>query len=490
MTPQQSKRDRSELRRSLRNVYIAWGFGAGWMFIVMGAAGTQFARLLGVSEFGFGLLAAVPFLAALTQLPVSFFIERFGHRKAMFMTTGIAGRSMWLLLAAIPWTLPREWWPIALIGGTAAAMFLLNMGGPAWMNWAADLIPSRLRGRYMSHRIRLGQVIGLFTTLLVGFGLDRSAAIAPDDLRNAISAAYILAALLGIVDFLWHAPVHLPDPPRGEPKSIRRLLAEPLGDRNFRWFIGFTGMFTFSIGYVGHYANLYVLEHIAIDSASRYLLVNTMMVAIPLLVMMLVLPIWGRLMDRFGRRPIMIIACVMVAHGGASWIFVTPHNWWFGYITVMIATAAWPAIEVGNLNILLSLADSKGGTRSGTAYVAVNSIVVAVAGTLSGLFGGAVAEWIGPDWRGAIFGFPVTYHGVLLIISGGLRLLAVFFLAKVHEPGAARTRDAARYLAGGLYSNLQQTVYFPTRIVGRAGRMSWTLARRTVRTVVRTPRKA
>jgi MFS family permease len=406
------------------------------------------------------------------------------------MVTGIVGRSIWIGLAVIPWVLPRHWWPAALVTGTAGAMLLLNLGGPAWMNWAADLIPAPVRGRYMSRRIRLGQGIGLITTLLIGFGLDRSSSLAPDDLRNAISVAYIVAAAFGVIDFLWHMPVRLADPPRRERKSMRRLLSEPLADRNFRWFLGFTAMMTFAVGYVGQFANLYVIEFIAIDSSSRYLLINTMMVAIPLLVMMLTLPIWGRLMDRFGRRPVMLIAGVLIAHGGASWIFVTPHNWWFGYITVIIATAAWPAIEVGNFNIMLSLADSKEGTRSGTAYVAVNSVVVAIAGTLSGLFAGSLAEMIGPQWRGSIFGFPLTYHGVLLIISGGLRLVALLFLAKVEEPGSARTRDAARYLIGGLYSNVQQAVFAPSRMVGVFGklsRMSWVFAKRTARSVVRTP---
>ena len=487
MLPNQSHRRRSDLRRSLGNVYIAWSFGAVWLFIVMGAASTEFARLLGVSAFGFGLLAAAPFVGALTQLPVSFVIERYGHRKAIFMTGGIAARSIWILLAVIPWALPREAWAPALVGGTALAMLLLQATGPAWMSWGADLIPSRLRGRYMARRIRLGQGIGLVTTLLIGFGLDRSAELAGDDLRNAISAAYIIAAFCGVIDYLWHLPVHIPDPPRRERKSLLRLMREPLADRSFRWFIAFTGTLTFATGYVGQFVNLYMIEHVAIDKQSRFLLVNTMLVAIPLLVMMLTLPIWGRLMDRFGRRPVMIIAGVLMAHGGASWIFVTPHNWWFGYLTVIVATAAWPAIEVGNFNILLSMADSKAGTRSGTAYVAVNSIVVAVAGTLSGLFGGAVAEWIGPDWRGAILGFPLTYHGVLMIISGVLRLVAIGIFARVHEPGSAPTRQAARYILGGLYSNVIQVAAAPggmvAGLVGRFRRMSWLAVRRPAQAV-------
>jgi MFS family permease len=472
-----SKANAAGSRRSLQLVLWAWVFGAGWMYIVMGAAATEYARSLGVGPFGFGLLAAVPFAGALTQLPMAYLIERYGHRKAIFITCGIGSRSMWLGFAAIPWLLPAEWWAPTLIGGMCVAMLLGNAGGPAWLSWAADLVPARIRGRYFSRRIQFGYIIGVVVTPLTGWALDHYGAADPQAIRAAISVAYIVAALLGVIDLLLHVPVPSPPHQTKPDLTLSRLIREPLADRSFRRFLGFTATLTFAVGFMGQFANLYVLEVLMADVERKYLVMNVMMVEIPLLVSIVSIGIWGRLMDRLGRRPVMVIAGLLMVNGGASWIFVTPENWYIGYAVVLVATFAWPAIELGNFNILVSLSGSR--QRGGSsAYVAINALVVAVAGIASGLFGGAVAAAIGEAWRGTLFGWPLTYHGVLFLISAGLRLLALLWLIGIHEPGAVDTRTAVRYMAGSFYSNVQQMLFMPSRVIGlasRIGRLSFRL---------------
>lgn len=459
-------------RIAMRQILWAWAFGATWMYITTGAAATEFARQLNLSPFEFGVLAALPFLGAFVQLPVSFYIERYGRRKIIFMSTGIMARAMWLPMALIPWVVPQRYWSIALLGAMTVTMILNQMGGPAWLSWAADIIPSRIRGRYFSRRIRLGQIVGIIVTLLVGLGMDYAAGLDPKDVRNAISLAYIFAALVGVMDYLMHVPV--PSPPQVvKPNvSLWRLMSDPLHDRNFLRFLGFTFTLTFSLGYIGQFANLYMLDVVLVDVPNKFFVMNVIMVAIPLLCMALAYPFWGRLMDRFGRRPIAIISGVLIVNGASSWILVTPDSWAVGYISVLLASFAWPGIELANFNILLNLSESQGGARAGSAYVALNSVVVAVAGTLSGLFGGAVAEWLGSDWKIIVFNWPITYHGVLFIISAVLRAASLLWLIGLQEAGSRRTRDAARYVAGNVYSNVQQAILMPSRIAGLVGRVS------------------
>lgn len=453
-------------------VLWAWPFGAVWAYALMGSGPTAYALDLGVSAFGFGLLGAAPFIGAAIQLPVSLFVERYGHRKMLFMTTGPLARSMWLGLAAIPWVgLPERVWPWALVGGTLVAMLFVQMGVPAWLSWAAELIPRRLRGRYMAQRMRLGQLVGAAVALAMGLLLDWAGDHTDElMLRRTVSAIYVAAGLLGMVDYAMHIPVHVPEPPRRRTLPWTQLLIEPLADRDFRWYLGFNAMLTMSIGYVGQFVNLYLLEEVCVDLKDKHIVINVMTVVIPLLIMVLVLRPWGRLMDRVGRRPVMVLSMIVVSMGAVAWIFVRPENWYIGYAIAFVATAAWPALELGNLNILLALSESRGGTRSGTAYVAVNSLVIALAGALSGVVGGALAEAIGNDWRWQIplIDWPVTYHGVLFLVSGAGRLGALFCLIQIHEPGSARTRDTARYLAANIYSNLQQAIFLPARLIDLA----------------------
>ena len=86
-------------RSSLRLVTLAWVFGAAWMYITTGAALTRFAQWLDMPKFGFGLLAALPFAGALSQLPASYMVERYGGRKRTFLIAGIIHRALWLAIA-------------------------------------------------------------------------------------------------------------------------------------------------------------------------------------------------------------------------------------------------------------------------------------------------------------------------------------------------------------------------------------------------------
>ena len=114
---------------------------------------------------------------------------------------------------------------------------------------------------------------------------------------------------------------------------------------------------------------------------------------------------------------------------------------------------------------------------AGSAYVAINSAACAVAGILSGLFGGAVAQALG-DWRTTILGYPLTYHGVLFIISSVLRLAAVGWLIGFQDHRAATARTALRYLGTNLYSNLQQAVFIPGRALQQLSRWTYQSTRR------------
>lgn len=474
-TQAEGAKTNGKLRRSLRYVLTAWGFGAVWMYITMGAAQTVYGKALGLSPFGFGVLAAVPFAGALFQIPGSYLIERYGRRKLFFMSLGIAGRSIWIFMAAIPWVVPERWWSIALLGSMAVAMLVLQMTGPAWLTWAVEWIPARIRGRYFSRRIQLGQATGLLVTLAVGIGMDYADRFDPVTLRSSISLAYIVAAVFGIIDYLWHIPVK-GKPEKSNPQaSLWSLVRQPLTDRNFLHFLGFTASMTFALGYVGQFANLYLLEVVTQHVKMKFLVINVMLVSIPLLVSMLSLPLWGRLIDRFGRKPILVIVGIVIINGGTWWIFITPEHWWFGYGLVLMTTFVWPGMDLANFNILLGMSESHGGKRAGSAYVAVNAAAVAIAGTLSGLFGGAVAEWLGPDWRAVVFGWTITYHGVLFLISAGLRGLSLLWLIGLKDEKAHSTRDAFRYMTSNMYSNLQQFLFMPGRVFGVVGRLTYKL---------------
>src|SRR5689334_14564449 len=67
--PDASRPRGPQLRRALSLVNVAWLFGAVWVTATSGAPLTQFAKGLGASNFQFGLLSALPFIASLLSMP-------------------------------------------------------------------------------------------------------------------------------------------------------------------------------------------------------------------------------------------------------------------------------------------------------------------------------------------------------------------------------------------------------------------------------------
>ncbi len=469
MLPRQSMSERQETiqqagsddtRAAMRRVLVAWLFGAAWMSITTGATLTRFARELGVGEFGFGLMAAIPFVAALGQLPGSFILERYGHRKFLFLAGNLLHRGLWLVIAAIPWLVPAGKGPVALILLMALSATLNHTVTPCWHSWLLDLVPSRIRARYLSRRVQAGGVVSLVLTIVTGLLLDQAERVSGVALSRMLSVLLAVAAIPGIIDILYFVPV--PDRQvhaRNLDFGIRNLLREPLANRSFRWYLLFTAMLTFSVGFTGQFVWLYVFDVVKISN----LMANLLLIAFPQMVALISMPFWGRMIDRLGRKPVAILAGAGMVHGSVIWIFVGEGHLFPGYTGVLLAAFAWPGLELASYNILLGLVERKADTAKNTAYVAINSVVVAGAGFASGVSGGILAHHM-KNWHGEWFGLPVTYHGVLFLTASLLRVVGVVAITRIEEPGAFSTREAFRYMASAMYSNLQGMLLMPVRL--------------------------
>jgi MFS family permease len=453
----------SELRWVLRRALVATCFGVAWGALTSGATQTRFAKSMGLDEFGFGVLAAIPYLAACAQVPASLFIERYGHRKPLILWLGLSHRIIWLAIAAMPWLLPPGARPFCFVSLLGLSAIAGQATGPAWVSWLADIIPARLRGRYASRRSQAGQLVNLALFIGAGLALDWAEARSGVALGRMLSLLLAVGALLGITDLLLYLKV--PDRashPRNAKLSLKELILQPLQNRSFRFYLGFTSTLTFATGFVGQFIWLYLFDVLKVSNTKA----NLLLVTGPVLASLVGLPFWGRMIDRLGRKPVAIITALGIVPGAAVWLLVSPDRIFPGYLGVMFCAFVWPGVDLVNFNILLGLVERRGVVGQNTAYVAVNSLVIAIAGVLSGVFGGLIAKWLA-HWHGAFLGLALTYHGVLFLLSGVFRLLAVPWLHGIDDPRAFSARNAIRYMVADVYSNLQNTIAIPVRLAGR-----------------------
>jgi len=416
------------LRRVLGVITLAWMFGSVWFNTTTGEPLTLFAQKLGASNFQFGLLTALPFLASLVSLPASLLIERTGDRKRVFLGSFYVQRGMWMLIALAPlWIVSHQ----ASASGAALGVFLWLMflmyaagaaGSPAWLSWMADIVPSRLNGKYFSRRRQWGILTAVPAAVFVGWFLDRCVPAADLAVLRWCSILFLCCAVCGLTDI--HLFQFVPAVPKMPRKGIRLLAAlrEPLHNPVFLWCSLFVAALTFAVNLLGQFATLYLLEEVRVSNMA----VQMILVVAPMIAQLLVLGPWGRAADRMSKKPLLTLASIGLVPVGIGWCFVTPSHVWLAYALSSLGAALWAGVEVVNLNLVLETSGGLSQRAGGSGYAAVNSVIINIAGCLGGLTAGIVAQILqnwhwqpGPAWK------SMNFYDVLFISSGILRLAAV-----------------------------------------------------------------
>jgi MFS family permease len=280
------------------------------------------------------------------------------------------------------------------------------------------------------------------------------------------------AAVFGAADIALFHPV--PDPYR-EPKAgggLLRAMRTPLKDRQFLAFGGFVGVLTFAVSFMGQFTTLYLFERVYIgDKAASFGTgAQTMLLVMPMVAQLFVLPVWGRAADRIGKKPILTIAALGMVPIGIAWTLLGPSNVWLGYVLSFSGAVFWTGVEVANFNLVIEMS-GRGDGQGGSAYVAVNTVIVNIAGCMGGLAAGLIAQSLRDFHWAPIWGFKTfTFYDALFALSGVMRLLAVaIFLPFIHEPSARPAGEALRFISANIYSNVFNAVLQPLKVF-RPGR--------------------
>jgi MFS family permease len=429
----------AETRRALLVAAIAWGlFGSAWMNLITGAPFVNYARKLGASTFVFALLSALPFLGVLAQLPTSYLVERIRRRKKLFLTCGIAQRSLWFLVAAIPWVIPQEYRDLRV--GALLALLMLsstlgNAGAPAWLSWFADFVPVQIRGRYLGNRAALATLTGVVTAGIAGYVLDRTGSY------TAFTVIFCIAAVLGLMDILLFVAVRETAmvEREGPPWQLRNVIVEPTSNPAFRRYLVYAFSEALVFGVVAPFFWLMGLEQLKIGNFWS----NWYIMMVPMICTALTLPLWGSACDRFGSRPLVSLGTLMTIAFPLCWLLATPGHFHTPLaIAAVIGGGFGAAIPIADMNMLMSLTPRV----SRSAYIAMLFVASALGWVIAPTLSGAVAQ----ELKGVhlhIGGRAFGNLHFLMAASLLLRLAHVFFIVpRLPEAPKGTTGALIRYL--------------------------------------------
>jgi hypothetical protein len=431
--------DASLLNRSMRLSVAEGGLAAAMSSLFSGVFLTGFALSLGATPVQIGILFALPSLCNLAQLQGSYWIERSGHYRHLCLWTTAACRLLYLPVLLVPLlglglSGPTRVW--CIVGLMAVAGILSSLGGLAWLTWIKALVPSSIRVAYFGRRNLANTALSFLACLACGLAVDLYA-VDEGSKRIAFAAVFGVAMGCGLAGFVLLAripAVQMPRVTEHDRRAFGRTLAAPLVEPNFRRVVLFYATWNLAVNVAAPFYTVFFLQRLGLPLVYIVLL-NTLNTVAGLATNNL----WARLGQRFGMKPIVLLATIGDAFYPLFLVFVSPHWTWVLLLVHLTGVFNTP-VTIGPDNFILKLQPDRGGSAYAAVFRAVVGPATALAAALGGWLAGSVSGG-GLAAAGASDGLTLVF-----LISFAARLASLVLLAGVVEPDARPARHVVRVI--------------------------------------------
>jgi hypothetical protein len=326
----------------------------------------------------------------------------------------------------------------AFVAIVTIATILGVVGGNAWTAWMGDLIPGAIRGRFFGRRMVYLNIAGTTTSLGAGLALDT---LGSRGLRGETLGMLLAVACAAGLISVWLLVTQQGPGPREDltapewgdfARSIRDARTRPL----LVYLLGWHAAVGISAGFFSYHmlANLkmgFVLV------AAHGILAAAIRIASA--------PIWGRLVDAFGARPVLVVCSSGISVVPLIWLFITPDRLWPIAIEAVVAGALWGGHGIATMDLSIGLAPRRGRPFYLATFATAGGLGFAVTSALAGVLAYVIAapvEVLGSTW--------LDVH-VLFLLSALGRVSAARLATRIDEPAARSVHD----LGGALVEMLE-----------------------------------
>ena len=407
------------IRRSLNLILMGNLFG-GLHGIICGGGTTAMIGLaneLHAGDLAFGVINGIPQAAALLQIPFSMVVNRTHQRKKYMLTFGLLSRAIWLFFGLIPLIIPAEpdglrlWTLIFLIGLSACGNSIINV---CWLPWFSDLAPIQIRARWFSVRDTINSVVNLSVSILVARLLDT---LPP---YNRYIIIFLIGGTLGIMDMVcfgfckeqYNAP-----PQR---LHLGGVIRDILKNKPFLRLVMMWTAWCFASNLCGPYLGRYSVNEMGLSFTQMMIFgsVASSMATV------LVMTRWGKAMNRFGCRSVMLVATMATSLTDTFYLLSTPGNIWPVLLRNFVGAMFWSGCNLAASSMQLSTSSEEAKPSYIAIYACVTSLAGVALGTLTGGFLLERFEHI----PFAVMG--LDRYKAMILLSVVLRLLVALFLVR------------------------------------------------------------
>jgi HEAT repeat protein/MFS-type transporter involved in bile tolerance (Atg22 family) len=394
---------------------------------------------LGASDVWINLVAALPSLVGVAQIPGGILGRGVRSYKKFVLPGGLTWRLLYVPFIAIPLAplLPQSKL-LLLTACVAFASIATVFVGPVYNDWISQLVPESSRGFYFARRNAIAAAVGAVVGILGAATLDEFRARGYQN--QGFTAVFALAIVCAFIS--WSFFLRMSDLVRQHP--ARQTLAEgirgigvPFKDRSFRPVLVFMAATMTGQAFAG---NLFVaygreslgLNYQIIQYTAVFMAIGNIVAAAA----------WGFLVDKYGSKPLLVLGGFVIAVTPLPWVICLPHH--PGLDAAILLPAhffmgiVWAGINLCQFSLLLTMAKPEDRAN----YLGAAATVTALVGGVSPLLGGITMQWLRHEMP------PENAYRLVFIITAVLRLAAVGFLAAVKEPRSTGVREALRDLGG------------------------------------------
>jgi MFS family permease len=416
---------RVSVRQSLVASTIDGGLATVFSNITGGVLLSNFLLDLGASPVEIGMLTSLPMLTNLLQPLGALLSNRTQSRHNYGMWVLVPSRLLWLLLVlGIIFVDRPEGKSKQLVYLTLALLLTTNilaaLGAASWMSWLAALVPPRLRGRYYSVRNIACSLANLLCLPIGSFVVSNwkgSDEIAGYGVVLAVAIVSGIASL-GCQQLMIDINPQNYRSEHAETESLFARLTASLADRNLVIFLIYFALWAFAVNLSTPFFNLYMLDNLNVELPWL-----TLFSSIGSCTNMLMLIVWGRIIDRFGSRPLLVCAGLVVTLMPLFWL-ITDLPQVRSQLAIWLAVfhvfwgGLWAAIDLGNNNIQIAIVP----IEHHATFFALAAAVAGVCGALGTTAGGMLMQY-------------AHYEGIFGVfsLSAILRFVAIIPLLFVKE---------------------------------------------------------
>lgn len=397
---------------------------------------------VGASNAVLGLLAALPFVAQIVQLPTVAILLRVRDRRRLVVWAAGASRVLLLTIAVLLLAVPAWLTPSALIVLMGGAALLTVVATAAWNWWMRDLLPPDELGSFFGQRMRGSTLASLAVLLGAGVALDVFAS------NDRAAAGYgVLFALGGIAGLAGVVALRLTphvDPPPS-PAARESLSRVPLAVRSsppgLLAALALTGA---AITFAFPFAAVFLLRSLGYSYVTVTIMAVTSQVAY-----MAGLRGWAHLSDRYGDRALLgvsmsILGLCLVGWALAGWPNGPALLAWLVALHFLTGYGMG-GVELATTNLMLRSAPA----NNVAAHLAAVSLFRAAAAGVAVLLAGVAWQAMG---RGVLWSWTLptgaswTLRGfqVLCVVALALSLASAAAVRRMTAPPGARVREVAR----------------------------------------------